>query len=476
VDGLFNGLVGLSGLVGGFAKGMLSALIGFVDLIRGLADWAYILLKGLATLDGTELRTKGKQLLEGIAGIPGALSAYFQQWSARYAEADDTEQARMIGELTGEVLAILATSGTSAAKLVKGSWKLAEKIAITGEKGLKKATKALPKPAMFPGLQPAYATPVGPPPSVGALEGTTSFSKKIASKTGGTSGTTKPKKGAPTAKARATGKNGTQANSPKLGLEDAGRLGANEESIAGKLTERENKPEQQLMQDMPPQEAFGQNGLDSGSESIRTPRGQPQPQIPKGQPGGGRFAGTPFNVSEHAKGSTISEGAESIATKVSSTSHQTRGLNAESPRASALGYQTFRAGFKIFDGGKTVGDKLRLWSLKTYNPSGKSVDRIVSDLKKKINAEFFRPLKSDNVRLLGNEFNRTKPKIDGLDSAFEMPSTLLDHSKVELHLDIGLVGKANPQTKEAMKKLSEWFGKIAPDNARPLSHYYGVKE
>ena len=105
---------------------------------------------------------------------------------------------------------------------------------------------------------------------------------------------------------------------------------------------------------------------------------------------------------------------------VLSLQHTGRGVPAEAPRAAALGYTPFRAGFKIFDGAKRVGEKLRLWSLKTVDPAGKDAAQIVSDVKKKINAEVLTPLNSDLVRRLRNEFNTTTIR-EIKDLEFQMP-------------------------------------------------------
>ena len=238
VDALFNGVVGIVSALGGFIKGMVATLEGLVSLMLGLGDWIRALLKGIATGDAAELREKWRHLVTGLKGIPRGLAEYFRQWVGRYKDADDTEQARMIGELTGEVLAILATSGGAAAKLVGKSWQVAEKVAVAGEEAVAKVKVILPKvkealtepPLPGHGMRPAHATPGGPPPIVGAAENTSSLAQKISpgrsSAGGGTGrGSGTPKKGessaarpegtraaepAPIARARSSGRGAPQ--------------------------------------------------------------------------------------------------------------------------------------------------------------------------------------------------------------------------------------------------------------------------
>jgi hypothetical protein len=210
---------------------------------------------------------------------------------------------------------------------------------------------------------------------------------------------------------------------------------------------------------------------DAGAQSvtIQTP-GVAQPRASKG-----RFARVTSDVPTEAKGSTARDAGETIgegAKRHSVSRHTGRGVPAEAPRAEALGYTRFRAGFKIFDGAKRVGEKLRLWSLKTVDPVAKDAVQIVSDVKKKLDAELLTPLNSDLVRRLRNEFNTTSTReIKDLD--FQMPRELVDNPLIEIHVDIGWVGSRTPQVAAAEVELLKWFDEAFPGKA-DLTFFYDV--
>ena len=216
------------------------------------------------------------------------------------------------------------------------------------------------------------------------------------------------------------------------------------------------------------------NVPDAGSESvgIQTPR--VRPKYPKGTPGGkgGKFKPDPPQVSDTAKqgqGSTVADAGETILEQKSLSEHSKRGLGAEGPLAAKGVYTLFRKGFKIFDGAKMVGKRLRLWSLKTLDATGKTADAILRKLQGRIKGEFLRPIESDQVRRMANEFNTTKPKIPGLAPDFVMPTKgLSNHPSIEMTVEVQFFGGASEEVAEAKNLLEAWFDDVAPKNAKIL--------
>ncbi|MEU6885652.1 DUF4157 domain-containing protein [Streptomyces viridosporus] len=104
-------LVGLLRMLVGVAEGILAFLYGFMDSGRAFDEW----VSGVA-------RT--------ISLIPKGLSMLVDDWRAEFRTASPERAALMVGELTGQILAFLATLGVAAGKAgsVAQSAKLAPRL------------------------------------------------------------------------------------------------------------------------------------------------------------------------------------------------------------------------------------------------------------------------------------------------------------------------------------------------------------
>lgn len=135
------------GMIVGFSEGI-------VDMVKGLATLIYGVLKVLSDLvigiftNFNDLKADVDAIIAAIKGLPGALKKLVTDWIDQFSKASTERQSLMIGELTGQVLALIATYAVSvsragsAAKVAAGSTELAEAGAQTTAKLASSGAKA----------------------------------------------------------------------------------------------------------------------------------------------------------------------------------------------------------------------------------------------------------------------------------------------------------------------------------------------
>lgn len=119
VDVIFTILEGLVyavvGITAGFITGILQMVVGLVQIVLGVAEGILKFLWGFVD-GGKAFDEWATRVVRTIAAIPAALGAFVTDWRAKFEKASPEEAALMIGELTGQILAFLATLGISAGK------------------------------------------------------------------------------------------------------------------------------------------------------------------------------------------------------------------------------------------------------------------------------------------------------------------------------------------------------------------------
>ncbi|WP_406335901.1 DUF4157 domain-containing protein [Streptomyces sp. NBC_00203] len=128
---ILEGLVyAVVGIVAGFVTGILQMLVGLLRMLVGVVEAILLFLYGF--IDG------GKAFDEWASGvartislIPKGLRMLVDDWLAEFRTASPEKAGLMIGELTGQILAFLATLGMAAGKAggVAQSAKLAPRLA-----------------------------------------------------------------------------------------------------------------------------------------------------------------------------------------------------------------------------------------------------------------------------------------------------------------------------------------------------------
>ena len=119
-DVLITLAIALSGLVVGFGTGIADMVIGLGRLLLGALDGLFSLL--YTFVDGGErLSQWGHQVVDALTGLPDALAQMVQTWLAEFEAAPPDRRAFMIGEVGGQILALLATFEFAATRAAAAS-------------------------------------------------------------------------------------------------------------------------------------------------------------------------------------------------------------------------------------------------------------------------------------------------------------------------------------------------------------------
>ncbi|NPD28921.1 eCIS core domain-containing protein, partial [Corallococcus exiguus] len=113
VDGIAEVLTALIlavvGLITGFGEGIVEAVIGLIQLVLGIVEGLIRWLWSVFTMNPTHFNQWAERVGGTIAGIPDALRQTVNAWLREFETASSERQTLMIGELTGRVLAVIAT-------------------------------------------------------------------------------------------------------------------------------------------------------------------------------------------------------------------------------------------------------------------------------------------------------------------------------------------------------------------------------
>ena len=108
----------LIGVVVGLVSGIAHALWGLLSMLEGILEGLILLVAGLFSERYRDMfDQKANALINGLKNLPASLSLLWNNWLTRFNSASPERQSLMIGELTGEIEAILlqALAGGAAA-------------------------------------------------------------------------------------------------------------------------------------------------------------------------------------------------------------------------------------------------------------------------------------------------------------------------------------------------------------------------
>jgi hypothetical protein len=111
VEGVTDVIVSLHLAIIAVNVGLVSGLVGLVEgvfrMAAGLLTGIALFIAGLATGDMGAAKLWLEDLYRAIVGLPEAIKALYQRWVAEFETASTDRQTIMIGELTGQIIALL---------------------------------------------------------------------------------------------------------------------------------------------------------------------------------------------------------------------------------------------------------------------------------------------------------------------------------------------------------------------------------
>ncbi|CAG0950969.1 hypothetical protein BURK2_00196 [Burkholderiales bacterium] len=146
IDLLISVVMAVLGIVVGFGEGIVGMITGLSMLIYGVIKILYDLIVGIFT-NFDAARQDLKVVWEALKGLPSALKKLVNDWLDEFNKASSERQSLMIGELTGQVLAIIATFAVAAGRAgsaAKVSAATADTIAGTSGEVATTAARAKP--------------------------------------------------------------------------------------------------------------------------------------------------------------------------------------------------------------------------------------------------------------------------------------------------------------------------------------------
>jgi len=177
-DILISLVLAIIGLVVGFVSGIAKLVWGLLQFLWGILDLVMLwILSHFSEARREQLQERAVAIDEGIRQFFPALKTLADQWWAEFQTASPDRQSIMIGELTGEVEAILASflaGGKVAGALPKLEAAPARVLAVVGGGTLVRG-----------GAITANMAAAGPPLIAGTLVGTTAMAVSEEAKGGG---------------------------------------------------------------------------------------------------------------------------------------------------------------------------------------------------------------------------------------------------------------------------------------------------
>ncbi len=103
------------GIIVGFSEGVVDLVRGLLGMILGVAKILFDLITGIFT-NFDAAKKDLNAVWEALKGLPGAVQALISNWLDKFQKASSERQSLMIGELTGQVLALIATWAVAAGR------------------------------------------------------------------------------------------------------------------------------------------------------------------------------------------------------------------------------------------------------------------------------------------------------------------------------------------------------------------------
>jgi hypothetical protein len=127
------------GIVVGFGEGIVDLVKGLVSMIYGAGKLLFDVIMDIFT-GGDRTQKDLHAVWEALKGLPDAITKLVKDWLDRFEKASSEQQSLMIGELTGQVLALIATWGVAAGRAGTAAKVVSEGSELAGAGG--EATRA----------------------------------------------------------------------------------------------------------------------------------------------------------------------------------------------------------------------------------------------------------------------------------------------------------------------------------------------
>jgi Domain of unknown function (DUF4157) len=134
VGALFAVVLGVIGIIVGFAEGVVDLVKGLVAMIAGVGKLLFDLIIGFFT-NFDAAKNDLSAFWEALKGLPAAVGKLVSDWWDRFKKASSERQSLMIGELTGQILALIATWEVAAGRAGTAAKVAAEGTEVGGAAG-----------------------------------------------------------------------------------------------------------------------------------------------------------------------------------------------------------------------------------------------------------------------------------------------------------------------------------------------------
>jgi hypothetical protein len=128
-------IMAVIGIVVGFGEGIIGMIEGLFKLAYGVITLLYDLIAGIIT-NFDAAKQDLKAFWDALKNLPSALKKLVTDWLGKFSKASSERQSLMIGELTGQVLALIATYAASAGRAgsaAEAGAAAGDTAAVTGE-------------------------------------------------------------------------------------------------------------------------------------------------------------------------------------------------------------------------------------------------------------------------------------------------------------------------------------------------------
>lgn len=112
---LISLVLAVVGIVVGFGEGVIDMVIGLVNLVGGIIKWIALMLYSLID-NGEAFDQFNDEIVAAARNIVPGLKKIVADWIERFEKAPIDQGTLMIGELTGQIIALIASFGFAASK------------------------------------------------------------------------------------------------------------------------------------------------------------------------------------------------------------------------------------------------------------------------------------------------------------------------------------------------------------------------
>jgi len=147
VDLLITVILAVLGIVVGFGEGIVGMVLGLFTLAKGVTTLLYDLIAGIFT-NFDAAKQDLSAIWEAIKGLPEAIKKLVTDWVDKFGKASSERQTLMIGELTGQILAIIATYAVAAGRAGSAAKATATTAEVGSASGEVVTTVARAKPVL----------------------------------------------------------------------------------------------------------------------------------------------------------------------------------------------------------------------------------------------------------------------------------------------------------------------------------------